>query len=1054
MKKFLLTNRLKYLLVLLLAAMTATKAVAQESYAVFTPSNTTLTFYCDKNKTSRTGTVYSLPDDGNSPGWLTDSICRQVTNVAFHSSFAFARPKSTALWFSHMNKLTNITGMENYLNTSEATTMRGMFYECSKLSSIDVSKFDTHEVLCMKSMFYGCEKLSKLDLSSFDTENVWDMSYMFANCYTLQSLDISSLRTSSVTNMYAMFSSCRKLKSLDLSSFRTEQVMDMAWMFYECETLTTLDLSSFNTQHVLHIDGMFNYCTSLTTVYVSQAWDTETTLATAYVFYDCIKLVGGKGTTYSEMNNSYINARIDEGTAKPGMFTEKYTAYAVVNANALTFYYDGKRSSRAGTVYSLNNASQDPGWYTDGLAQNITSFNFDPSFEFARPVSTRRWFANMTGLTSRNVGTFYYCNTDKVEDMSCMFAGCSALTKLDLKHFETGNVTTMEGMFRDCTALQTLDVRFFNTSKVTDMSLMFYNCNSLTDIDLTGFRTHEVTNMRYMFYKCYALTTLDLSSFETESVTNMQAMFCVCSKLKTIYVGNSWKMRSDVRAVDMFAFCSNLIGGMGTAWNSANTNGGYAHVDEGTGNPGYFTATKAYAVLTGNTLTFYYDDNKPQRTGTVYSLSGIGGNWLPLWTGNASSVKKVVFDASFSGFQPKSMYAWFYGMSDLTQIDGLNHLDTYWVADMRSLFKGCSSIKTIDLNHFNTNNLRYADLMFNYCKNLETIYVGTSWYLTKLKSSSAMFENCDNLVGMKGTAYSDYYYFTDASYAHVDGGAANPGYLSVFKYPLWIGGVQVDEFNRMDVLDDGCVYFDPSTKTLTLTKANVRGATYSTSDNGYGAGIYSEIDGLIIESVGNNHVYSGTADFDGIKLNKQTTFTGSGKLYAEGNNGVKLTRSVPSVIVDDNIFFVAKGGEYGIVGSYHLVIKERIYISTLIVRDNAVVMAIGTTKSLADLENLDLQDLRAVISPAGAAWNTDKHAVCNAYGDYIKNEYVTIGKGSSIPGDVNQDGAVNINDVVAIINVMAGTASWPNANVNNDPEGAVDINDVVAVINIMAGLSP
>ncbi len=56
-----------------------------------------------------------------------------------------------------------------------------------------------------------------------------------------------------------------------------------------------------------------------------------------------------------------------------------------------------------------------------------------------------------------------------------------------------------------------------------------------------------------------------------------------------------------------------------------------------------------------------------------------------------------------------------------------------------------------------------------------------------------------------------------------------------------------------------------------------------------------------------------------------------------------------------------------------------------------------------------------------------------------------------IAGDVNEDGEVNINDVVAIINVMAGTASWANANVNGDSEGSVDINDVVAVINIMAG---
>ena len=57
-------------------------------------------------------------------------------------------------------------------------------------------------------------------------------------------------------------------------------------------------------------------------------------------------------------------------------------------------------------------------------------------------------------------------------------------------------------------------------------------------------------------------------------------------------------------------------------------------------------------------------------------------------------------------------------------------------------------------------------------------------------------------------------------------------------------------------------------------------------------------------------------------------------------------------------------------------------------------------------------------------------------------------------GDVNGDGLVDINDVVCVINHMAGTAVWPRANVNGDtdPSGTsiVDINDVVAIINQMA----
>ena len=58
-----------------------------------------------------------------------------------------------------------------------------------------------------------------------------------------------------------------------------------------------------------------------------------------------------------------------------------------------------------------------------------------------------------------------------------------------------------------------------------------------------------------------------------------------------------------------------------------------------------------------------------------------------------------------------------------------------------------------------------------------------------------------------------------------------------------------------------------------------------------------------------------------------------------------------------------------------------------------------------------------------------------------------------IKGDVNKDGAVDIADVVAVYNIMAGTnPNGLNGDVNAD--GAVDIADVVAIYNIMAGGMP
>ena len=58
-------------------------------------------------------------------------------------------------------------------------------------------------------------------------------------------------------------------------------------------------------------------------------------------------------------------------------------------------------------------------------------------------------------------------------------------------------------------------------------------------------------------------------------------------------------------------------------------------------------------------------------------------------------------------------------------------------------------------------------------------------------------------------------------------------------------------------------------------------------------------------------------------------------------------------------------------------------------------------------------------------------------------------KKAKLRGDVNLDGKVDISDIVAIINQIAGTATYDNADVNEDTN--VDISDIVAVINIIAG---
>ena len=65
---------------------------AVEAYANYTPSNTTLTFYYDNLRSTRTGTTYDLNTGNSSHAWYTDGTYSNVTQVVFDTSFANARP--------------------------------------------------------------------------------------------------------------------------------------------------------------------------------------------------------------------------------------------------------------------------------------------------------------------------------------------------------------------------------------------------------------------------------------------------------------------------------------------------------------------------------------------------------------------------------------------------------------------------------------------------------------------------------------------------------------------------------------------------------------------------------------------------------------------------------------------------------------------------------------------------------------------------------------------------------------------------------------------------
>ena len=185
--------------------------------------------------------------------------------------------------------------------------------------------------------------------------------------------------------------------------------------------------------------------------------------------------------------------------------------------------------------------------------------------------------------TTINVSSF---NTSNVANMRSMFSNSKATT-LDLSSFNTSNVTDMSWMFSASKAT-TINVSSFNTSNVANMDGMF-SYSQATTLDLSNFDTHNVTDMGWMFNTSKA-TTLDLSNFNTSNVTEMSYMFNALINLKTIYASDRFVTTSVTNSDNMFLYCTSLVGGQGTIYDSTKVDKTYARIDGGKSSPGYFTS--------------------------------------------------------------------------------------------------------------------------------------------------------------------------------------------------------------------------------------------------------------------------------------------------------------------------------------------------------------------------------------------------------------------------------------------------------------------------------
>ena len=464
------------------------------------------------------------------------------------SVFNTSNVTNMSAMFSNCSALTslNVSGF----NTSNVTGMRSMFNGCSALTSLDVRGFNTSNVTYMYSMFYNCSALTSLDLSNFDTSKVTNMGIMFYNCKALTRINVSNFDTSKVTYMRAMFSNCSALTSLDVRGFNTSNVTNMNSMFRDCSALTSLDVSGFDTSKVTDMISMFNNCSALTSLDV-RGFSTSNVTDMDSMFYYCKTLTsldvrGFNTSNVTNMSNMFWNC-----SALTSLDLSSFNMAKVTSSSNMLNFGSSNKIETLKTPYKNLTAI--------AITTGSTLYNEDTG-------------AVVTTVPANTTKSLTYVNENPEKELPTDWK-----TQLNSSTYMTSTRSTVTGIRFESTVptgfvqIGTLstglkvyangnNIAFINKKTIyapADSSYLFANNASLTSISFSNFNTSKATTMARMFSGASGLTTIDVTSFNTSKVTSMTYMFNACTKLQTIKIAGIDTSNVTTMA-SMFAHCTAL----------------------------------------------------------------------------------------------------------------------------------------------------------------------------------------------------------------------------------------------------------------------------------------------------------------------------------------------------------------------------------------------------------------------------------------------------------------------------------------------------------------
>ncbi|MDN3185247.1 BspA family leucine-rich repeat surface protein [Enterococcus faecalis] len=307
-------------------------------------------------------------------------------------------------------------------------------------------------------------------------------------------------------------------------------------------------------------------------------------------------------------------------------------------------------------------------------------------------------------------------------------------------------------------------------------SNLFSGLSNVTEIEgLNLLDTSQVTDMEWMFSGMSALTKLDITNLDTSQVTNMGWMFHG-TIVESLTLGDKFRFKVNASLERPTVSEGTAVGkwarkdGQSKAYTPAEFMKNY-----GTGDLTAGEYVDASAVKYWGTSAYSFDET----TGTLTLDGGtLGEATESPWNRkddrkiDGSKIKKLVFKEKTVA--PVNSSNLFSGLSNVTEIEGLNLLDTsqvtnmYWmfrnmsaltmldlsnfdtsqVSNMRGMFSEMSALTTLDISNFDTSQVTEMSYMFNRAKALKTLDV-SNFDTGKVASMTDMFFETSALESLK-----------------------------------------------------------------------------------------------------------------------------------------------------------------------------------------------------------------------------------------------------------------------------------------------------------------